>query len=430
MEHYTNLEQIDNTLITENILKTRSRDTLKTRSKKTARHNHLTDTIALERNLLKVPLCVPHAAAAQLPRIEFVMSQQEENGEFYIPKFRMENSLDDTSTTDKTRLRGLPLPQHALVMDVFVSLFARNPNVLGEVWFSYSEVLRILDLPEQNNKVIKEAIRRYHFNPCYFEKCWTIDKNRMTSQGFLIIEKTDLFDPDAEGKNPGRSRQKENLHYIKFSQPIIDSVMNKHIRIFPKCAFTKIEAGTYSLYKIFYGYTDQRPIIRTLDYIANWMHWGDRRDRLRVWVAKQLEELKAKDFVAWWSYKKENDCYEVKCNPAKDTNLLHDLDETQPMIANARRSSAAATKRQARLLGSKIEKSTEELKTKVVKLPKKKSKKVTYEDDFMNMLMLYLDTLPDADRPAALKFCLSQPREQIEKILVASALHSKLKRKK
>lgn len=410
-------------------LKSGSKSTLKTGSKKTARHHHLTDTVALERNLLKVPLCVPNAASAQLQRIEFEMPEREEDGEVYIPKFRMENSNND----DKAKqllYRGLPLPQHSLVLDVLVALFARNPNYLGEVWFSFSEVLRLLKLPAQNNHVVKEAIRRYYYNACHFEKCWTLDKNRMTSHVFHIIEKTDLFDPDTEGKNPGRSRQKENLHYIKFSQPIIDSIMNKHIRVFPKCAFTEIEAGTYNLYKIFYSYSDLRPVIRTLDNIANWMHWGDRRDRLRVWVAKQLEELKAKDFVAWWSYKKENDCYEVKCNPAKDTNLLVELEETQPIVANARRVGAASAKRQARLNGPKIEKDTVQLKEKVKYLPQKKPKKIAYEDDFMNMLMGYLDTLLEADRPAALKFCLSQPREQIEKILVASALNSKVGRKK
>ncbi len=306
---------------------------------------NLPPEVGIERNLIKVPICVSNAIRAKTSQFIYEFAEREIDGERCIPKLILSSG----------RGTPLPLPQHAKVLDVLIAMLAHNFNDEGEVYFSFNDVSRHLGHCLTQNKVIKEAIRRYHFNSIFFERCWVLDKGRFTSEVFQIITKTDLYDGDLEVRNPGRSRKKLNLHYVKFAKEIVESVKKNFIRLFPKEAFSDLDAGTYMLYKLFYAPTDREPIIRSLNYIANFLGWGDRVDRLKPWVKSHLEILKKKEFILWW--RTNGDCFEVCSNAARFKRHIAELRRLNPARADQKKAIALKeSRKKAKLVGEESNK--------------------------------------------------------------------------
>lgn len=336
----------------------------------------LPNEVAIERNILKVPICVAHAKSSKAEAFTYEFPERLIDGERCIPKLIIKSAGGTP----------LPLPQHAKTLDVLLALFAQNFNLSGELWFTFKEITRILNTTEVTT--VKESIKRYHFNPIFFQHCWVEDPGRFTSEVFHIIDKTDLFDEEHKNKNPRNSRKKENLHYVKFSPVIVRSVEKRFIRLFPRDAFSALSAGTYTLYKIFYGPTDKEPVRRTLHFIANFLAWSDRIDRLYPWIVKHLEILREKDFVLWWQVK--GDCFEVCSNPAVAKRQHDDLKRVSPLSAETiKRTRVFESKKKAKLLGTKVDEetksaiSTRKPIAKKVDTAHEKTKKLTRAQKFL-----------------------------------------------
>jgi hypothetical protein len=297
--------------------------------------------ISIERNLIRTPICVSNNKAATASEFIYEYNEQIIDGERCRPRL----------TITSTKGTSLPLPQHAKVLDVLLALFSRNFNEDGEVWFSYTDIARILGIVGTNTSSIKEAIKRYHENSLNFQNCWLDDPGRYTSESFFIVEKTDLFDPEGKKKNPRRSKKKENLHYVRFNQAVVKSVEKNFVRLFPKEAFHELEASTYTLYKLFYAPTDLAPVRRTLNFIARFLGWSERHDRLRLWITKCLSILQEKEFIQWWKYKEDDDCYEVCSFNLKDKRTISGLKNVSPLAAAKTKSSMAeSSKKKSRFL--------------------------------------------------------------------------------
>lgn len=322
----------------------------------------LPSEISLERNFIKVPICVSNPKSANVPHFVYEFAEREIDGEKFIPRLVI---ISGGSTP-------LPLPQHAKVLDILFAMLAHNFNDDGEIYFKYADISRLLGQYLGQNRMIKEAIKRYHFNSIFFQHCWTGDPGRFTSQIFHPIIKTDLYDGDEkQARNPRNSRQKADLHYIKFAPEIVKSVKKSFIRLFPKEAFSELDAGTYILYKLFYAPTDKEPIIRSINYIANFLGWGNRIDRLRPWVVKHLDILQQKEFILWW--RKKDDCFEVCSNAARFKRHIAELRRLNPLKAeNTKALALKESRKKAKLVGEHVDLQTYEA---AQKLPKKMKKK-------------------------------------------------------
>lgn len=359
--------------------------------------------ISLEANTIRAPLCVPHAKAALQKTVEYNLPDKQIDGSWVTPKitiFRREDAK-------------LPLPEHLQVLDALIALLAFNFNQDGEVWFSFRDIHKLLGSQPTNNEKIKEAIARYHHNSIFFTCCWRDQSGRMTSMVEHIIEKTDLFDEDKKDKNPGRSREKKDLHYVKLCPSIVDSIGQNYIRLFPKSAFTEIKGGTYTLYKIFYGMTDKEPVRRTVEQIANFLHWGNRHDRLKKWVEKQLSELESKDYILWWKLK--GDCFEVQCNPAK--NMRDDAQDWKisPIVVTTR-----IDQRKKETLQKSKMKGTEPHKADLVapvkeKKPKIKAKKSLEAELTSRRIIEELAKLSPAERDAFFAIAEAKSKTRTDK---------------
>lgn len=318
--------------------------------------------ISLERNFIKVPICVSNPKSANVPHFVYEFAERQIDGEKFIPRLVI---ISGASTP-------LPLPQHAKVLDILFAMLAHNFNDDGEIYFKYADISRLLGQYLGQNRMIKEAIKRYHFNSIFFQHCWADDPERFTSQIFHPIIKTDLYDgDDKQARNPRNSHQKENLHYVKFAPEIVNSVRKSFIRLFPKEAFSELDAGTYILYKLFYAPTDREPIIRSVKFIANFLGWGNRIDRLRPWIVKHLDILQKKEFILWW--RKKEDCFEVCSNAARFKRHIAELRRLNPLKAeNTKAIALKESRKKAKLVGEKIDLQTHEA---VQKLPPKTKKK-------------------------------------------------------
>lgn len=305
----------------------------------------LPSEVGIERNLIKVPICVLNPKSANAPQFVYEFREREIDGEKCIPKLIITSG----------RATPLPLPQHAKVLDILLAMLAHNFNDDGDVFFRFNDISRSLGHCLTQNNMIKEAIRRYHFNPIFFQHCWVDDPGRFTSQGFLIIIKTDLYDGDCEQiRNPRNSKKREFLHYIKFAPEIVQSVKKNFIRLFPKEAFSELDAGTYTLYKLFYAPTDKEPIIRSLNFIANFLGWGNRIDRLSPWIVKHLEILREKEFILCW--RKKEDCFEVCSNAARFKRHISELKRLNPLKADVTKTTAIKeSRKKARLKGEYVD---------------------------------------------------------------------------
>ena len=301
----------------------------------------LPNEVAIERNFIRAPTCVAHASSAEKTEFVYLFKKKEENGEIYVPTLRLKSDRDEL----------LPLPQHAKVLDVLLALFANNFNDDGEVWFSYADIARPLGINPRETSSIKEAIKRYYNLTMHFEKSWVDQPGRFTSEAMRPISRTDLFDKDKD-HNPRNSRLPKDLHYIKFSPAIIQSVQTKQIRLFPRDAFSELDAWSYMLYKIFYAPTDKEPVRRTVTFIGNFVGWSSGMPRLRVWIVKHLEVLQEKKFILWWQVK--DDCYEVQANPAKYRKDDGFLTAKDPLLAEAAYAGRIIqTKKRGQLTGEK-----------------------------------------------------------------------------
>ena len=62
---------------------------------------------------------------------------------------------------------------------------------------------------------------------------------------------------------------------------------------------------------------------QAVDYIARYLGWVGRMDKLKIWVVNHLNILQKKDFILWWRMKKE--CYEVCSNTSKFKRHVEEL---------------------------------------------------------------------------------------------------------
>ena len=309
--------------------------------------------LAIERNLIRVPICVASQKTATLREFVYEFAEKVVDGELCVPKL-----IISSGNTP------LPLPHHAKVLDALLALLAHSFNEDGGVWFSFSDISQFLDTAKKDACSIREASRRYHYCTLYFQHCWVDEPGRVTSEAVLIIEQTDLFDAVEKIKNPRNSRKRENLHYVKFSPKIVESVKKNFIRLFPKEAFNELDAGTYTLYKLFYAPTDREPVRRTVDFIARFLGWGERIDRLRPWIVKHLEILQEKEFILWW--RKKDDCFEVCSNALRFKKHIDELRRLDPMKAeNVKIAQILDTRKKGKLKGDHVDNQTRVAKAEV-----------------------------------------------------------------
>ncbi len=302
----------------------------------------LSHEVGIERNLMKAPLCVPNPKTAKASTFIYDFTERNIKGQRINPQVIIIS-------------RGgipLPLPQHARVLDILLAMFVTNFNDQGQVWFSYNDISKLLGNCLTQNTMIKEAITRYHNTAILFKDCWG------TSHGFISVSLSIIKKVELNSKG-GPKNKKENLHCVVLAQEIVESVKNNFIRLFPNDAFSELDAGSYTLYKLFYAPTDREPVCRTIGFIARFLAWSERTDRLHLWLVKHLEILKKGEFILWWQ--KDGDYFEVCSNPARFKRKIAEMRRLDPMKAErAKAKTLLETRKQAKLQGAKVEIQTQQ----------------------------------------------------------------------
>lgn len=302
-------------------------DTLK------ARHQMM--TFSLERNVLGVPTYVLHAKSS-------------ERTDPLLHSWKNERGLMEFSFS-KTAKAPFPLLEHARYFDALIGLFATRWNPEGYLYFSVAEVLRFAGKGPNsggNRKAVLEAIRRYQFCQASWEQSW---KGGKTTWVGSFIPESDIWEV-ATGelkRNPRNSRNKEALHKIRFHPRIVESLQNSNTRVFLTESLRKLKPDSYTVYRYFYGFSDQSKVRRNLDDLMRVFPWSGRKARFQPWLEARLKDTFDKGFVE--SYEFKEDRVEVKCKSLKEHK------ESSPVIElNAHETTKKKSKRKSNIKASKM----------------------------------------------------------------------------
>ena len=267
---------------------------------------NLSKSYPLERNMLGVPTCVLHPKAAEKVQALFT-SWDGGDGKLEF-----------------TFIRGIspfPIPQHAMIFDVLLGMFARNWRPDGCLYFTFSDVLRAAGKNPNSGtgqKCVEEAILRYRRCTAQFETSWYKQGRRTTWNGHFITH-TDIWDVDENGRtlkrNPRNGRKTEYYHMIRFNAEIVDSLERNYYRILHKHTLS-LKSDTYVVFRYFYSFGDRKPTHRTFDQLRTVFLWMGQANRFKPWLEKRLNECVEAGYMQWFEIKKTS--VSVKCNKLKD----------------------------------------------------------------------------------------------------------------
>lgn len=266
---------------------------------------HLSSTIALERNLLGVPTSVLHAKSAKLKKIVHEWYPSPDVKALFV------FSRPDDSP--------LPLPLHAMYLDILLAMFANNFNAEGWLQFRFSDLLRNAGKHPANGgdslKAAQEAIRRYFHCQAQWHYSWK-GEAQSWSGPFIIAE--DIWTATSHGirikRNPRRSAASDGWHRIRFHPHVVESIGGGFTRVFWRGALEgRLSPTAYSVYRHFYGFSDRSDVRRSLDLLRSAFVWQSRPDRFRKWLEERLLELKAAGYVEGFEVDRAHAV--VKCTP-------------------------------------------------------------------------------------------------------------------
>lgn len=261
----------------------------------------LPESYPLERNILGIPIYVLHPKAAEK-----------------FPSMSTSWDVGD-GKVEFTFVRGVspfPIPQHAMIFDILLGMFARNWRADGVLYFSFSDVLRAAGKnPTSVNgrKCIEETILRYRRCSAQFEKSW-YNQGRLTTWNGHFITETDIWDLETGKRtlkrNPRNAQGVEHYHMLRFSEKIVESLRAKHYRIFYKHSLA-LKPDAYLVFRYFYGFGDRNPIHRTLAQLREIFLWTGQASRFKPWLEKRLNDCKEHGYIQWFEIKKTS--VTVKC---------------------------------------------------------------------------------------------------------------------
>jgi len=264
-------------------------------------------SVAIERNILTVPMFVLHAKAAKS------LSQ-------LVYTWKPKDALKAVFRFSRTGEDAFPLTQHALYLDIMLGMFAANFREDRLLYFRYSDILRAAGKNPHSQgarRALKEAIKRYFRCHVAWEYSY---KGREDSWSGSIIEGTSLFNEEAI--NPRNAAtcdddDKEAWHFVRLNQYITDSIKDGHTRIFlTKILRMGLKHDSFCVYRYWYGFTDQSIVKRSLDQLRAAFPWTGRRDRFVHWLDKRLAELLRRGLIEHYSITEGLVC--VKCTPLAD----------------------------------------------------------------------------------------------------------------
>jgi hypothetical protein len=281
----------------------------------------LPDTVALERNLLGVPLCVLNPRASKTSDdLIYEWSNDQQKAIFVL---------------ERPRHGAFPLPQHAVYLSVMVAMFAHNFKDDGTLRFKFADVVRNAGKdPKSRGAVVtvQETIRRYSTCTARWHYAWRGEEN--TWHGPIIISE-DVWSMTTSGvkikRNPRKTQERDMWHKIRFHPHIVQSVKAGLMRVFIVDALSgDLSAAAFCVYQYFYGFSDTSDVRRSLQHLMTVFPWQGQKNRFRGWLIGCLEELKAAGYVG--SYDVADSVVAVRCNPINEVKRIKKNKEIQSAI--------------------------------------------------------------------------------------------------
>jgi hypothetical protein len=263
--------------------------------------NPLGHTIALESNLLGVPIGVLHPSSAKKSK-SLNYSWKTESG---VYEYKFERISDEDA---------FPIPQHTRFFDILIALFAQNWNADGMLYFRFSDILSVIGTKESQGSrtSIYETIRRFQRCNATWQNSWD---GRVTTWSSPLIVGSSVFDNKGTlKKNPRRSLDEKNWHCIKFCEPIVMALRDQNKRIFFKSMYScGLTPESYIVYRYFFKFNDRSHVIRDIDKLLSVFPWNSTQKKFLVWMNERLSEAKSKNFVE--DYEINTKFISVKCSP-------------------------------------------------------------------------------------------------------------------
>ena len=254
-------------------------------------YQNVLPTVALARNVLKLPLSVLNAKSVW---IDGPLETQWKDSET--------NKLVRFSFSRPTEV-PFPNPRHSRFLDILLMMFASKFNKEGVLAFKFSHVLENAGLSKNNRggrQSILETIFRYR-------KClgdWDYsESSRIKAWSGPIITFCDIWNDDEKLSlnNPRNSQNAKSWHHITFHPKIVEALDNDLVKIFFSEVFrNKLTPEELIVYKHFFGLVDNSEIKRSLESIRTSIAYQSSRTKFKEWIKVKCESLVRKSMFEYF----------------------------------------------------------------------------------------------------------------------------------